>query len=122
MVRALWRDAPASVHGRFTTFDGVSIDPKPGQAARLAGPRAGGTRSLSRRAVGTRRHARLTLEAWRIADELGWAKTYDAQYVALAHMLGSRLLTLDARLRRTARAKWRSSDPPNSDQRIVGLG
>jgi predicted nucleic acid-binding protein len=50
----------------------------------------------------TRRHARLTPEAWRIADDLGWAKTYDAEYVALAHLLSSRLLTLDARLRRTA--------------------
>ena len=49
-----------------------------------------------------RRHARLTSDAWRIADELGWAKTYDAEYVALAHVLSSRLLTLDARLRRTA--------------------
>lgn len=49
-----------------------------------------------------RRHARLTPEAWRIADQLGWAKTYDAEYVALAHLLSSRLLTLDARLRRTA--------------------
>ena len=29
VVRALWRDAPASFHGRFTRFDGVSIDPKP---------------------------------------------------------------------------------------------
>ena len=52
--------------------------------------------------IGTRRHARLTPEAWRIADELGWAKTYDAEYVALAQLLSSRLLTLDARLRRTA--------------------
>lgn len=52
--------------------------------------------------IGARRHARLTPEAWRIADELGWAKTYDAEYVALAHLLSSRLLTLDARLRRTA--------------------
>lgn len=25
--------------------------------------------------------------AWRVADELGWAKTYDAQCVALAQML-----------------------------------
>ena len=41
-------------------------------------------------------------EAWRIADELGWAKTYDAEYVALARLLGLRLLTLDARLRRSA--------------------
>jgi hypothetical protein len=37
-------------------------------------------------------------------DELGWAKTYDANYVALARILDCRLVTLDARLRRgTAR-------------------
>jgi len=30
-VRTLWRDTPASFHGRFTRFDGVSIDPKPVQ-------------------------------------------------------------------------------------------
>jgi probable F420-dependent oxidoreductase len=29
VVRALWRDTPASFKGRFTEFDGVSIDPKP---------------------------------------------------------------------------------------------
>jgi len=52
--------------------------------------------------IAVRRHARLAPEAWHIADELGWAKTYDAEYVALAHLLSSRLLTLDARLRRTA--------------------
>ena len=28
-VRTLWRDTPASFHGRFTRFDSVSIDPKP---------------------------------------------------------------------------------------------
>src|SRR5215831_9644186 len=31
VVRALWRDTPASFQGRFTRFDGVSIDPKPVQ-------------------------------------------------------------------------------------------
>jgi len=31
VVRTLWRDAPASFKGRFTTFEGVSIDPKPVQ-------------------------------------------------------------------------------------------
>jgi predicted nucleic acid-binding protein len=41
-------------------------------------------------------------EAWRVADELGWAKTYDAEYVALALMLGCGLLTIDARLARGA--------------------
>ena len=45
---------------------------------------------------------RLGEEAWRIADELGWAKTYDAEYVALAQLLECRLVTLDERLRRAA--------------------
>lgn len=45
-------------------------------------------------------HERLGEESWRVADELGWAKTYDAEYVALARLLGCRLVTLDARLRR----------------------
>jgi alkanesulfonate monooxygenase SsuD/methylene tetrahydromethanopterin reductase-like flavin-dependent oxidoreductase (luciferase family) len=31
VVRTLWRDTPASFEGRFTRFDGVSIDPKPVQ-------------------------------------------------------------------------------------------
>jgi predicted nucleic acid-binding protein len=43
-------------------------------------------------------------EAWRLAEELGWAKTYDAEYVALAVRHGCPLLTTDARLaRRIAR-------------------
>ena len=32
VVRTLWRDTPARFKGRFTEFDGVSIDPKPVQA------------------------------------------------------------------------------------------
>jgi predicted nucleic acid-binding protein len=40
--------------------------------------------------------------AWELADRLGWAKTYDAEYVALASILGCRLVTLDARLHRGA--------------------
>jgi predicted nucleic acid-binding protein len=38
--------------------------------------------------------------AWRLADDLGWAKTYDAQYVALAQMLGCKLVSVDERLLR----------------------
>ena len=38
--------------------------------------------------------------AWKVADELGWAKTYDAHYVALAQLLKCRLVTIDERLLR----------------------
>jgi predicted nucleic acid-binding protein len=51
--------------------------------------------------VRRRTHKRLGDEAWRIADDLGWAKTYDAEYVALAALLGCQLVTLDARLHRS---------------------
>jgi predicted nucleic acid-binding protein len=44
----------------------------------------------------------LGVRAWRIAEEFGWGRTYDAEYVALAMILGCRLVTLDARLRRGA--------------------
>ena len=42
----------------------------------------------------------LTAAAWRLADELGWAKTYDAHYVALAQLASCKLVTLDERLQR----------------------
>lgn len=41
-------------------------------------------------------------EAWRIADEAGWAKTYDAEYVATARLASCPLVTLDERLQRGA--------------------
>ncbi len=68
------------------------------------------SRELARRAleafeasgVRERRHRRLGETAWRIADDLGFAKTYDAEYLALAQLLRCRLVTLDRRLRRAA--------------------
>lgn len=48
--------------------------------------------------IGIRSPARLLKAAWDLADEMGWAKTYDAQYVALARLLNCKLVTLDERL------------------------
>ena len=52
--------------------------------------------------VSPRRSKRLRREAWRVAEQLGWMKTYDAEYVALARTVRCRLFTVDARLRRSA--------------------
>lgn len=41
-------------------------------------------------------------EAWQIADQAGWAKTYDAEYVVTARRSDRPLLTLDRRLQRGA--------------------
>src|SRR5947209_18018246 len=49
--------------------------------------------------VSARRPKGLIEEAWRVADRLGWAKTYDAEYLALARLLKCRLLTSDAKLK-----------------------
>jgi predicted nucleic acid-binding protein len=47
-------------------------------------------------------------EAYELAGRPGWAKTYDAEYLALAERLGCPILTTDARLARRA-------------ERLVGL-
>lgn len=59
-------------------------------------------RRLESAPIARRSPARLGEESWRIADQLGWAKTYDAEYLALGVLAGARVVTLDARLRRGA--------------------
>jgi predicted nucleic acid-binding protein len=49
-----------------------------------------------------RKHPRLGAEVWRIADELGWMKTYDAEYLAIASLVGAPIATLDRRMARAA--------------------
>lgn len=71
---------------------------------------------LSRRKALSRRHARLMLnrlaevpvelrapfgvheDAWTVADDQEWDRTYSAEYLALARTLGCPVLTLDKKL------------------------
>jgi predicted nucleic acid-binding protein len=42
----------------------------------------------------------LRRRAWELADQLGWASTYDAEYVALTQLQADALITLDMDLAR----------------------
>jgi predicted nucleic acid-binding protein len=43
----------------------------------------------------------LRRRAWELADELGWASTYDAEYIALTQLQADAFVTLDAELARS---------------------
>ena len=43
----------------------------------------------------------LRRRAWDLAEQLGWASTYDAEYVALTQLQADALVTLDAKLARS---------------------
>jgi predicted nucleic acid-binding protein len=43
----------------------------------------------------------LRRRAWEVADQLGWASTYDAEYVALTQLQADAFVTLDAELARS---------------------
>ncbi|MGH2711112.1 MAG: type II toxin-antitoxin system VapC family toxin [Actinomycetota bacterium] len=58
--------------------------------------------ALEKAPIRVRTHRSLGRAAWDLASDLGWAKTYDAEYVALAQLLSCRLVTRDLRLRRGA--------------------
>lgn len=57
---------------------------------------------LSHSGIEPREPPGLRVEASRVARSLGWAETYDAEYVALARLTSTRLLTRAARLQRGA--------------------
>ena len=67
-----------------------------GEIAPAAGIRA--HERLNNSPVTSRNPRQLGSEAWRLADELGWAKTYDAEYLAVARLSRARLLMLDRRM------------------------
>ena len=43
----------------------------------------------------------LRRRAWEVADQLGWASTYNAEYVALTQLQADAFVTLDAELERS---------------------
>jgi predicted nucleic acid-binding protein len=43
----------------------------------------------------------LRRRAWELADQLGWASTYDAEYVALTQLQADAFVTMDAELARS---------------------
>jgi predicted nucleic acid-binding protein len=59
--------------------------------------RLAGIRALPIRLLGD---AVLRRRAWDLADKLGWAGTYDAEYIALTQLQADAFVTLDADLAR----------------------
>jgi predicted nucleic acid-binding protein len=45
----------------------------------------------------------LRRRAWELADQLGWASTYDAEYIALTQLQADAFITLDTKLRRSVK-------------------
>ncbi len=72
------------------------------RGALQAGEVATARRRMTAMPVAARNPPELGDVAWGLADELGMAKTHDAEYLALARLLGYRLLTVDRRLRQGA--------------------
>jgi predicted nucleic acid-binding protein len=41
--------------------------------------------------------------AWKVADQLGWSDTFDAEYIALTHLQADAFITLDQHLARAVK-------------------
>ena len=83
----VWSEATSVL--RELTWRGLVSDRAAGQARAL----------LASAPIVTRRPRRLRERAWEIADAMGWARTYDAEYCALAALERCDLVTTDGRLR-----------------------
>ena len=57
----------------------------------------------------------LIREAVALARQLGWAKSYDAEYIVLARSLGAPLTTVDAKLSRAVATAVELIDPTTLD-------
>lgn len=86
----LWSEATSAIHELAFRGD-ITVDAAVAAIARLT--------DLG---IERRQDPGLHIEASRVARQLGWAKTYDAEYIALTRLTQCRLLTRDARLRRGA--------------------
>lgn len=84
----MWAEVRSSLHEALWRGE---ID-KPLARAALAAFEAAPIRARWPQALGP--------ESWRVAEQYGWAKTYDAEYIALAQLLSCRMVTQDLRLRR----------------------
>jgi predicted nucleic acid-binding protein len=69
-------------------------------AAKVARERLGRIKQMRIRLLGD---AHLQQHAMGIADRLGWASTYDAEYLALTELQADAFVTLNAKLARSAR-------------------
>jgi predicted nucleic acid-binding protein len=95
----LWSEVHSAVHEAVWRRE-LDVD---GGSAALA---AFGELGVHRRSP-----SRLHATAYRLASDLGWAKTYDAEFLALAELEQARVLTTDARLRRGAARTGLVLDP-----------
>jgi predicted nucleic acid-binding protein len=84
----MWSEAEAALHEAAWRGELASDAARAALDRLLASP------------IAPERPAGLAERAWAVADDFGWAKTYDAEYVALADLLRCRLVTADARLLR----------------------
>lgn len=86
----LWTEAISALHQATWRRE---LSPAVADAARTA---------LHRLPISLDNPRQLHDVAWEVADQLGLAKTYDAEFLALARIRGGRVVTADARLRRVA--------------------